>query len=169
MIERVRRGFKEGLLNEFIPCPAELHEHESPIRDEALAERFLEQYGARDWYDWQVKNWGTKWDISGDDYNGPQEIPNGLTLTFDSAWAPPTEAYAKLCAMGFVIEAFYYEPGMCFVGKWTGDEESFDDDYYEYSSQDSKDVREFIGAELDDMFNISEELAQYEEDEADSE
>ncbi len=50
MLERARNAFNEGrLLNEFFPCPAELHEHEAPVRDEALAERFIEQYGASDW------------------------------------------------------------------------------------------------------------------------
>jgi hypothetical protein len=164
MIERVRKAFKDGgLLNEFIPCPAELHEHDAPNRDEALAKRFMEQYGATDWYNWQCKNWGTKWDIGGGDYNDPQDIPNGLTLCFDSAWAPPTDAYQTLMDdFGFSIKAFYYEPGMAFVGKW----EDGDDDYCEYGGYSSDTVRDQIGAELDDMFNISEEIAQYEEEES---
>jgi hypothetical protein len=44
------------------------------------------------------------------------------------------------------------------VGKW---EDGFDD-YYEYAGENSKTVRAAIGDELDDMFGISESMAEYE-------
>ena len=164
MIQRAQEALASGtLLNEFFPCPAELHEHDSPQRDEALAKRFLEQYGASCWYDWQVKNWGTKWDV-GSDGMMERVDPNTLTASFDSAWAPPTEAYAKLCGLGFEIEAYYNEPGMQFCGKWTGNEDDVFDDYYEYSGETSETVREAIGDDLDDYFGISEDMAQWEEE-----
>jgi hypothetical protein len=84
-----------------------------------------------------------------------------VQASFESAWAPPTGAYEKLMEMGFEITAYYYEPGMCFVGKW----EDGCDDYYEYGSETSATVREAIGEELDDYFCISEEMANYEESE----
>ena len=168
MVQRAQEALTRGeLLNEFFPCPAELHEHVSPQRDEELAQRFLDQYGASCWYDWQVKNWGTKWDVGGNDSINERVDPNTLQASFDSAWAPPTEAYAKLCALGFEIEAYYHEPGMCFVGKWTGNEEDSWDDYYEYSGESSATVREVIGEELDDFWCISEDMAQWEEENED--
>jgi hypothetical protein len=68
-------------------------------------------------------------------------------------------------ALGFEIEAFYYEPGMCFVGKW----DNGIDEYYEYSGATSETVREMIGAELDDYFAISESMAEWEEENAEEE
>ena len=64
---------------------------------------------------------------------------------------------------GFYIKAFYYEGGMGFCGVWEGDmENGFFDDYAEYSGETSKTVRDAIGAELDDMFGISEQMAEWE-------
>ncbi len=158
MLERARNAFNEGrLLNEFFPCPAELHEHEAPVRDEALAERFIEQYGASDWYNWQVKNWGTKWDV-GADGQPAQDIEGGLILTFDSAWAPPTNAYERLMEMGFRIYATYYEPGMCFCGIWDNGE----DTYFEYGSMSAAEARNELPVELDEAYCISEYLEECE-------
>jgi hypothetical protein len=162
MIERVRKAFNDGgLLTELIPCPAELHEHEAPIRDTELAKRFLEQFGATDWYNWQVQNWGTKWDV-GADGQPAQDIPGGLMLSFDSAWSPPTTAYEKLIDMGFRIRAMYYEGGMCFAGIW----DNGDDDYYEYSDMSSTEVAEQLPVELDEAFCISESMAEWEAENA---
>jgi hypothetical protein len=61
---------------------------------------------------------------------------------------------------GFEIEAFYYEPGMQFVGKWADGI----DEYYELGGETSETVRESIGAELDDYFAISESMAEWEEE-----
>ncbi len=117
------------------------------------------------WWDWRVQNWGTKWEVS---HEGLQYTEDGDTATisgwFDSAWSPPCDACAYYIDdnEGVSITLHYYEPGMCFVGKW----DNGDDECYEYGGLDSKTVRDAIGAELDDMWNIAEELAQYEEEES---
>lgn len=52
----------------------------------------LEKYGANDWYDWCVKNWGTKWG----DYN--TEIyrrDDHIFLTFTTAWSCPVQFYRE--------------------------------------------------------------------------
>jgi hypothetical protein len=84
-----------------------------------------------------------------------------VTASFDSAWSPPIEAYNKLMELGFEIEAFYYEPGMQYVGKWLNG----DDECHEYGGATADTVRDMIGEELDDYFGISEEMAQYDEEE----
>jgi len=168
MIERVLKG-QEGLLMEFIPTPQDLLEtvagfpgSDKEAAHEAQKARNLAKYGSKDWYDWNVFNWGTKWDISLENVNLVD--PNTVSASFESAWAPPVNAYEKLCAMGFEIEAYYDEPGMCFCGKWTGDENDFFDDYREYGGETSETVREAIGEDLDDYFGISETMSQWEEE-----
>ena len=134
MIERVRTAFNgEGLLQEFIPVPADLRNivagsvPEAERAEHELKEEFNRiTYGYTNWYDFCVNEWGTKWDV-GADGNPAQDIPGGLMLGFDSAWAPPVAAYEKLQAMGFRIRAMYYECGMAFAGIW----DNGDDDYYE--------------------------------------
>ena len=165
MIDRVIKG-KDGLLMEFLPTPAPLldttagsfGDNEKQRELERLQEENIRTYGFKDWYDWNCNNWGTKWDVSFDSVE--RTDANTVQASFDSAWAPPTGAYEKLMALGFEIEAFYYEPGMCFVGKW----DNGVDEYYEYNGETSATVRESIGAELDDYFGISESMAEWEEE-----
>lgn len=170
MIDRAQKALADGrLLQEFFPCPQDLIDTVSgfPGEDkraahEAQMARNIELYGYKDWYDWNVANWGTKWDVGGDDGLIQKLDANTLQASFDSAWAPPCNAYEKLAALGFEIKAYYNEPGMAFCGVWEGNEDDFFDDYYEYSGETSETVREVIGAELDDYYSISETMAEYE-------
>jgi hypothetical protein len=156
MIERVRTAFNgEGLLQEFIPVPQELRDAVSP--NNTNAEELIAKYGYADWYSFCVNEWGTKWEI-GADGNPAQDIPGGLMLGFDSAWAPPIAAYEKLMDMGFRIRAMYYEGGMAYAGIW----EDGNDDYYEYGGMDSKQIAEELPVELDEAFGISESVAEWE-------
>lgn len=121
---------------------------------------------SQSWWDWRVQNWGTKWEVSNEGLQYTENEDGIATISgwFESAWAPPVDAIAYFCDEQDDITArlAYYEPGMCFVGEWTSQE---GDECYEYSEHNSKNVRDRIGAYLDDMWNISEELAQYEEEE----
>ena len=174
MIERVRTAFNDGrLLDEFIPVPASLRivagrcgadDNPEQIALEAAQKSNIEVHGYKDWYDFCVNEWGTKWDI-GADGNPAQDFPGGLMLGFDSAWAPPCAAYEKLTEQGFRIRAMYYEPGMGFAGVW----DNGDDDYYEYGGLDSKGIAETLPVELDEAFGISESVADWEAENAEEE
>jgi hypothetical protein len=166
MIDRVIKG-KDGLLMEFLPTPQELIDTVSGFVSEAeQAAHNLQQesnrkkYGHADWYQWNIANWGTKWDFGLE--NVERHDPNTVSAAFDSAWAPPTGAYARLMDLGFEVEAFYYEPGMAFVGKWVDGV----DDCYEYGAATADTVRDMIGEELDDYFGISEQMADWEAENA---
>ena len=175
MLERARKGFNEGkLLNEFLPVPEDLQivagylgEGEAQKELERKEQANLVKYGAKNWYDWCIANWGTKWDVGGDgDHIELEEGQDNTTFDFQSAWAPPVGIYEAMVEQGYEVVAYYNEPGMCFAGIWEGDAENgYSDDYYEYSGETSKTVREAIGPELDDYYAISESMAEYEEDE----
>ena len=176
MVQRAYDALREGrFLQEFIPCPQDLidtvsgfvGEGQDALEAKQTANR--EKYGYATWYDYNVNEWGTKWDVGGDDGLMEMINPNTLQASFESAWAPPVAAYEKLCALGFIIKAFYEEPGMAFCGMVTGDEDFFDDEYYEYGGETSDTVRDVIGEELDDYFGISENMAQYEAENAEDE
>ena len=135
MINRIESGFKRegdhGLFSEFFPLP-EGHE----------------QSGA--WYNWCSANWGTKWDISESNGNYIEDrTENSIRLYFDSAWSPPIEFYQSMLELGFGISAYYFEPGIGFVGAW---EDGCDECYDEFSH----DIDGIVPAELVDMFNIHE-------------
>jgi hypothetical protein len=114
-------------------------------------------------YDWSVENWGTKWDVGGDDCQEPVISEDGKSADFyfDSAWAPPVQAYQTLDQNGFGVHAMYYESGMAFAGIWS---DGFDD-YYEFSGIKSEDVQQLLPAELDEFFAISETMAEWEDPE----
>ena len=167
MIERAHKALAAGeFLQEFIPCPQELRDtvagflgEDKRAEHEAQQARNAEKYGHANWYDWQIANWGTKWDVGGDDGLIQKLDPNTLQASFDSAWSPPINAYEALMEMGFEIKAYYDEPGMAYCGLW----EDGVDDYREYSGETSATVREAVGEELDDFFCLSENMAEWEE------
>jgi len=166
MIARAKSAFLDkGLLNEFVPVPESLRITAGYLGDDAEQKALeaqeasnLEKHGYRNWYDYCVNEWGTKWDVGGQEVN---DIPNGVILTFDSAWAPPTNAYEKLMAMGFQIRAMYYEPGMGFCGVWDNGQ----DDEYSLGGLNSDEVAELLPPELDEAYGISESIAEYEDEE----
>jgi hypothetical protein len=113
--------------------PTKLNELLDAYKRGELMEHFLptpkDENGEldKDWYDWRVGNWGTKWDVGGEDafYS---DNPEGLVLSFDSAWSPPVDFYQFLKdEHGFDIRASYWEPGLAFCGDWIDGM----DDYYE--------------------------------------
>ena len=76
-------------------------------RDPANVEGSL-LFAGNNWYDWNVRNWGTKWDVSiSDDEKWPDtellaEDTNGdnlvLVYKFNTAWSPAVPAIEKLSA-----------------------------------------------------------------------
>lgn len=167
MIDRAENC--KGLLTEFIPCPEELTDDElttsygddekQKVVDSKRA-AMLAKYGYASWYDWNIANWGVKWDFELE--NVERVDANTLSAAFDSAWSPPIEAYQKLEELGFTVDAMYYEPGMAFCGTYDAE---FGDSTIDLSDYTAETVRDAIGEELDDCFGISEEMAQYDEDE----
>ena len=97
-------------------------------------EHYLPRPADKDWYEWNIANWGTKWDIGSD--NGevhglnPTIVDNEATMSFDSAWSPPIGLYKELVLRGFRVVASYFEPGMGYCGIW----KDGDDLYTEYGS-----------------------------------
>ena len=166
MITRAKAAFESGkFLNEFIPIPESLHivagSVGDPVEQKKLEEdtaRNLEVHGYGNWYDFSVNEWGTKWDVGGDDGHMVEQDANGVVFNFDSAWAPPTAAYAKLMEQGFKIIAYYFEPGMAFCGKW----EDGSDDYYEYAGMTSEQIANELPDDLDETFDISGQVAEWE-------
>lgn len=184
MMRRFVKGYNRNrLLNEFIPVPPELtdagmtmqklmerrnkpynadYERELNKITEELNKKY---FGYKDWYDFCVAEWGTKWDIGLGDYGTiltPDDARKGhISIAFDSAYSPPIDAYIKLKEMGFEITAYYYESGMAFCGSWIDG----DDQYYNITGN-SEWVEESIPKDINNAFAISESMAEWEEENA---
>lgn len=157
------------LFNAFVPCPPELHE-ETPAgedyvaRDQARQDANIKNFGYSSWYDWCVDNWGTKWEVDSEEGNAEETDPNTATLYFDTAWSPPVAFYEAMCDMGWDITAYYFEPGMNFCGVF----EEGEDNYLDIEG-DSAWVDANIPKELNEVFDISGMMSEYEDEEVQEE
>ncbi len=76
----------------------------------------LEKFGAPDWYDWNCKNYGSKWS----DFEGQinKQTNTELVLSFMTAWSPICEGIRNVSVLfptlDFVL--LYSEGGMAFLG-----------------------------------------------------
>ena len=143
MIARVKKAFAAGnLFNEFIPMPPGLQETEA-------------------WYEWALENWGTKWDVEGDDEARAIILEQGrvtglvdgtyVKLAFRSAWSPPIPVYEKLSAEGFYIEASYSEEAMEFCGEWSTHAKEV---YYDYAGWTYDEIKAKIPTRLIEEYCI---------------
>jgi hypothetical protein len=171
MITRAKTAFKDGrLLDEFVKVPEALKIVAGRVGDdtdpnqielEAQEKANSETYGYATWYDYAINEWGTKWDVGGDDYNPPSDDgPNHTCMSFDSAWAPPVPAMQKFQELGFKVKLIYWESGMCFCGLFDED----GDDYYELGDMTPDEVEAAINPEIDQCMNITESMREWEED-----
>ena len=67
------------------------------------------------WYDWCIKNWGTKWDVEGE---LSLDLGYSLEYGFQSAWSPPV-AWLKKVSRRYPKLFFrlqYYEENIGFMG-----------------------------------------------------
>lgn len=137
MIERLMDAFNDArLCEEFIPSPN----------------------GEWSW-DFAVNNWGTKWDVGGDD-GYAESTQTSASMSFQSAWSPPMGLYPVLESLGFTVKAMYYEPGMAFAGVY---QDGHDECYPLDGTSDE--VRNLIPEDLDQAFGITESMAEFEESE----
>jgi len=129
LLEAVEGSDTKLSLRKIITTPEELQSKSSPNRDEDDVKRLTELYGAKDWYDWQVANWGTKWDIEATIYDDSMSRSPGYStytdpeervvqMSFDSAWSPPIPAIAMLAKQfpNTNIYHSYDESGCDFAG-----------------------------------------------------
>ena len=166
----------EGLLQFMYPMPEGLKNTTADMTED---KEMIKKYGYSDWYGWATNEWGTKWEVSefyGVDRQYLTETSEGestISFAFDSAWSPPTDAYFNFIQENSdcSLRATYHEPGCDFMGIWdNGNDQCYT--ISEAAPDGSKD--EFWdtdeGAELDDMFGITESMAEWEaEQEAEKE
>lgn len=92
-----------------------------------MSDRFKEEFGADNWYDWRIANWSTKW-------NAYDQIHDEGTnvVTFSTAWSTPEDAMIALSAkypeLTFVIN-FADEDFGHNVGKYTVQDGEVIDDF----------------------------------------
>ena len=126
------------------------------------------KYGYPTWYEFANYEWGTKWDANDAEIiyvTEPEWTDNGelidasVFVSFDTAWCSPTGIYEELVAMGFEVDARYYESGCGFAGWFTNEGGN---SYFEWESLEN--ARDILPTELDEEFCIIENLEMWAED-----
>ena len=162
VIDKIEKIVKEekdgqGLLDFMYPMPKELDGTTADGRED---KEMLAKHGHSDWYSWRTDNWSTKWEVN--EFYGVDRQGDTISFGFSSAWAPPIGAYEMFLEKNeeCSLRAFYYEGGCDFMGEWY---DGVDDCY---APSDYKSTDDFwqdgVGSTLDDTFNITESMAEYE-------
>jgi hypothetical protein len=107
--------------NKIIPMPSELlAETTQYSTDEKENKRIesenLKKYGFKNWYDWRLANWGTKW-------NSYWMHTDGECIRFSTAWSPPTQVICALAKLlGKPLRLTYTDEAYMFWGETLIDE-----------------------------------------------
>ena len=138
-----------GLLDCMSPMPEELVDTTSPD-------------DTPNWYDWRVENWGTKWEVSpeGLEFEDHSDGTASITGWFDSAWAPPIQAYDTYLEIHpeCSISAAYEESGMDYAGIYRDGRDDYMEGITEWSEsvvrgtcslEDTPELFQTIDDELD--------------------
>lgn len=164
---------KVGLFGLFYPLPKALRDSTFPVSKSNTT--LKKKFGADNWYEWSLANWGVKWDAS--EVELLDERATGLSLRFQTPWGPPIEFYEKLKKdfPNLNIFSSYTEEGMSFAGVYnsnTGDEsidiestQNFCLDRYEKEKVGSTTLEDFknrLKKIYETNFTISEHIDAYE-------
>ena len=106
-----------NILSSLVPCPAELLNTASTLGTESEKQALnLKMYGYKDWYDWSVANWDTKWPES--ETSMTCQSDELIGFRFLTAWSPPIAAFKTISGMypklTFILS--YQGEGFDYVG-----------------------------------------------------
>lgn len=106
------------IMHEYSPLPKK--DGETDIQYNDRMSMYKKMYGADNWYDWRLRNWGTKWDIY--DFNLDTNTETELMCIFNSAWSPPLGWFEKAVERypSLVFYLDYIEEGNSFCGLASG-------------------------------------------------
>jgi hypothetical protein len=92
--------------NKIVPMPEHIYRGN-------LGRKEIEKYGAENcWYDWSIKNWGTKWNSYGYNEHTAENF-DGSSIKFLTAWSSVSDLMKKLSSMF---------PDICFDYKWADED-----------------------------------------------
>ena len=154
LINRTDDGFTttELTFELLYPTPEELikgdslvtrmDEGETEEQFSARLKRLNEEYGASDWYEWRIENWGTKWDAA--ETIILENSVDELCVCFNTAWAPPTEWLKKVSLrfpnLNFVMDYMEEGQGYCGVLDISDGEIKEENGNVEFIDQDGRQV-----------------------------
>jgi len=123
--------------NKVISMPDELNSTSKTMGQETNP-KLIDKYGADNWYDWNVKHWGTKW-------NACDSYVEDNTVVFDTAWSTPMDLIATMSVQfpkaKFIVEYADEDLGAnCGIYTWQNGVDTFMDKSYEAYDDDGEEA-----------------------------
>ena len=109
LLDQLKEAKKPIAIPELIPCANGTEKDRKTL---------IKKYGTDNWYDWNIANWGTKWDCSSSECGYQTDEKTYFSVNFDSAWSPPSNWFYKVAQMypKLNFKLSYYECGCWFAG-----------------------------------------------------
>lgn len=118
------RGVVEGWAEEggffwnFVTPPASIQ-----TTDHYWGNNEVSKHPVDHWYDWNIANWDTKWDVEPDVQITHNDDKSFVSFVFESAWAPPEKVVQAMAEQYPMLRIYheYHEEGSSFWGEITYD------------------------------------------------
>jgi hypothetical protein len=111
-----------------------------------------------DWYNWQINNWGTKWDaydtvFCSNDYND-----NYAELNFQTAWLPPSQWFKHTVELfpELQFELYWLDEDYPNSGQFVASNGKFDAEEYYSSINNFEEAKEFAKKYFPDTYDMYE-------------
>ena len=137
-LEELQQLFEDGFsLEKITPTPPEL-----------IADAGREKDKMPLWYEWRLKNWGTKWDIMEEDFDDDTQFTatenNSIQAKFHTAWQPPMFALATLSKKfkDLKFKLCYLDEMMNFRGRAEIEDGNVSDDHHRFTEEEYKEMME---------------------------
>ena len=125
ILDLVKSGDNDFDFERIIPMPHYIYSGSVGAEEKEI-------YGEYNWYDWSIKNWGTKW-------NSCNTYIDGNEVHFDTAWNPAYPVIERLAFLfpdvNFVYTGEELGCGFCFAREYRNGFEVYkmDGELYEFS------------------------------------
>jgi hypothetical protein len=154
-LERDKRAFEQIVKAE--PDLVEIDKADKTSKpfdtQEALVQILQERRTSDDWYNWNCRNWGTKWEITEKAsvfYEMPTDTGLEICYRMESAWSPPAEALDHLARQypDITINLSSIDESDCFAyeAQWL-DGDKFYENEPEITHELGKDLRGYCNLE----------------------
>lgn len=117
---------------------------------DSIVNSLMKKYGVDNWYDWCIRNWGTKWGA----YDATEWIivcgeneSATATISYYTAWQPATQFF-KTASIEYPTLHFCQQiadEGGGYVGEQNFANGIVDENYFDWDSEDGIETREALG------------------------
>ena len=126
-----------------------------------LQEQNLKDYGYKNWYDWSVDKWDTKWNayscwtLEDDSINDVDDFGD---IGFQTAWSPPIAVIRELAKLtGETLRMTYFDEGYMFAGEYIVGPDGEQDNCYEDMDEIPEGSDLYYDLDLDNYYQMMED------------